>query len=126
MKTLKRHLASDPYAANISSKVFVRQAPGRSGNGRVQKVVREVYLRRDIPCSSRLCATCMASAPAGADGTVPPFILSDRPAGTAAFPSGHYIMPDTNAQASSEAEPRRFHLSPSHRSIRLVTSLGGN
>lgn len=28
---------------------------------------------------------------------VAPFVLSDRPAGTTAFPQGHYIVPDTNA-----------------------------
>ena len=27
---------------------------------------------------------------------VSPFVLSDRPAGTKAFPAGHYLMPDTN------------------------------
>lgn len=26
-----------------------------------------------------------------------PFVLSDRPAGTRAFPDGHYLVPDTNA-----------------------------
>lgn len=28
---------------------------------------------------------------------VSPFVLSERPAGTKAFPDGHYLMPDTNA-----------------------------
>lgn len=28
---------------------------------------------------------------------VSPFVLSDRPAGTRAFPKGHYLIPDTNA-----------------------------
>lgn len=28
---------------------------------------------------------------------VPPFILSENPAGTKSFPSGHYLVPDTNA-----------------------------
>ena len=28
---------------------------------------------------------------------VVPFVLSDRPAGTRAFPNGHYLVPDTNA-----------------------------
>ena len=28
---------------------------------------------------------------------VVPFVLSDQPAGSKAFPKGHYIVPDTNA-----------------------------
>lgn len=28
---------------------------------------------------------------------VTPFVLSDKPAGTKSFPSGHYLLPDTNA-----------------------------
>jgi exosome complex exonuclease DIS3/RRP44 len=30
-------------------------------------------------------------------GTVAPFVLSDKPAGTKTFPQGHYLVPDTNA-----------------------------
>lgn len=30
-------------------------------------------------------------------GIVSPFVLSERPAGTKAFPNGHYLVPDTNA-----------------------------
>ena len=63
MTSLKRSLA-DPYASNISSKVFVRSTK----SGKVQKIVRELYLRQDIPCSSRLCSACLANAPADANG----------------------------------------------------------
>ena len=49
---------------NISSKVFVRTTK----NGRVQKVVREVYLRQDIPCSAKLCSSCLSIAPVDANG----------------------------------------------------------
>ena len=63
MTSLKRSVA-DPYTSNISSKVFVRSTK----NGKVQKVVRELYLRQDIPCSSRLCAACLAIAPGDANG----------------------------------------------------------
>lgn len=59
MTSLKRSLASDPRAANISSKVFIRSTK----SGKVQKIVRELYLRQDIPCSSKLCSTCLATAP---------------------------------------------------------------
>lgn len=111
MTSLKRSLASDPHASNIASKVFIRST--KSGN--VQKIVRELYLRQDIPCSSKLCSACLASVPADANGngnftissvsllfhlnflTVAPFILSDKPAGTKSYPTGHYLVPDTNA-----------------------------
>ena len=64
MTSLKRSLASDPYAKNISSKVFVRSTK----RGKVQKIVRELYLRQDIPCSSKLCTECAATAPKDASG----------------------------------------------------------
>ncbi|KAJ5899123.1 Exosome complex exonuclease dis3 [Penicillium taxi] len=93
MKSLRRDFSSNPNAANVASKVFVRSTKG----GKVQKIVRELYLRQDIPCSSQICSICPTVAPADATGTVAPFVLSDRPAGTKAFPRGHYIVPDTNA-----------------------------
>jgi hypothetical protein len=65
MTSLKRSLASDPYASNISSKVFVRSTK----SGKVQKIVRELYLRQDIPCSSRLCTSCLSNAPRDAGGS---------------------------------------------------------
>ncbi|OJJ49369.1 hypothetical protein ASPZODRAFT_60114 [Penicilliopsis zonata CBS 506.65] len=93
MKSLRRDFSSNPQAANVSSKVFVRSTK----SGKVQKIVRELYLRQDIPCSSKLCSICPATAPADANGNIAPFVLSDRPAGTASFPRGHYLVPDTNA-----------------------------
>lgn len=64
MTSLKRSLNTDPYASNISSKVYVRSTK----SGKVQKIVRELYLRQDIPCSSRLCSICLANAPRDARG----------------------------------------------------------
>ena len=64
MKTLKRSAASDPRAANITTKVFIRSTK----SGKVQKVVKEQYLRQDIPCSSKLCPKCPLTAPADANG----------------------------------------------------------
>ncbi|KAI9881057.1 MAG: exosome catalytic subunit dis3 [Pleopsidium flavum] len=93
MTSLKRTLTADAHASNISSKVFVRSTK----SGKVQKIVRELYLRQDIPCSSQLCSICLSSAPANADGVVSPFVLSDRPAATKVFQNGHYLIPDTNA-----------------------------
>jgi exosome complex exonuclease DIS3/RRP44 len=64
MASLKRSLESDPFAANISSKVYVRSTK----SGKVQKIVREVYLRQDIPCSSQICHACLDTAPRNAAG----------------------------------------------------------
>ncbi|KAI0599437.1 mitotic control protein dis3 [Biscogniauxia sp. FL1348] len=79
--------------SNISNKVYIRSTK----SGKVQKIVREVYLRQDIPCSSKLCTACLATAPRSASGAVTPFVLSDKPAGTKHYPHGHYLVPDTNA-----------------------------
>ena len=108
MTSLKRSV--DLGATNISSKVFVRSTK----SGKVQKVVRELYLRQDIPCSSRLCSICLSNAPTDASGAgellnlnflqaltdaskASPFVLSEKPAGTKKFTLGHYLVPDTNA-----------------------------
>lgn len=64
MTSLKRQQHTDPYASNIASKVFIRS----TRNGKVQKIVRELYLRQDIPCSSKLCSACLENAPANASG----------------------------------------------------------
>ncbi|KAG6000093.1 hypothetical protein E4U21_005817 [Claviceps maximensis] len=93
MTSLKRSFEGDPLAANISSKVYVRS----TRSGKVQKIVREVYLRTDIPCSSKLCKICLDGAPRNASQQVQPFVLSEKPAGTKTFPQGHYLVPDTNA-----------------------------
>ena len=90
MKSLKRSFGDS--TANISSKVFIRSLK----SGRVQKVVREQYLRKDIPCSSQLCSACASNAAADASGNVPKPVLSRQPARTKSFPTGHYIVPDTN------------------------------
>jgi exosome complex exonuclease DIS3/RRP44 len=108
MKSLKRSYGNDPLATNISSKIFVRSTK----SGKVQKVVRELYLRQDIPCSSKLCSECLSIAPSAADGSgksncqvqedvlieviVAPFVLSERPAAIKSYPKGHYLVPDTN------------------------------
>jgi len=59
MTSLKRSYAADSAAPNLSSKVYIRSTK----SGKVQKIVRELYLREDIPCSSRLCALCLEIAP---------------------------------------------------------------
>lgn len=57
--SLKRSSALDRGQPNLSSKVYVRS----TRSGKVQKIVREVYLRQDIPCSSNLCRACFDNAP---------------------------------------------------------------
>lgn len=57
--SLKRSSVADGGAPNLSSKVYVRSTK----SGKVQKIVRELYLRQDIPCSSNLCRACLQIAP---------------------------------------------------------------
>ena len=59
MTSMKRAHPGEGAALNLSSKVYVRT----TRNGKVQKIVREVYLRKDIPCSSKLCTACLSDAP---------------------------------------------------------------
>lgn len=59
MTSLKRAHPSDGTSGNLSSKVYVRTTRA----GKVQKIVRELYLRQDIPCSSKLCRICLSNAP---------------------------------------------------------------
>ncbi|EAZ63139.1 3'-5' exoribonuclease required for 3 end formation of 5.8S rRNA [Scheffersomyces stipitis CBS 6054] len=75
---------------SVTSKVFVR-----SRNGGAQKIVREHYLRDDIPCYSKACKVCHDIIKTDAAGELPRFILSENPSKTK---SGlrHYIVVDTN------------------------------
>lgn len=59
MTSLKRSLAADANTQSLSSKVYIRS----TRSGKVQKIVRELYLRQDIPCSSRLCTACLSIVP---------------------------------------------------------------
>ncbi|GAB7338527.1 hypothetical protein MBLNU457_5277t1 [Dothideomycetes sp. NU457] len=93
MTSLKRSLATDANTQSLSSKVYIRS----TRSGKVQKIVRELYLRQDIPCSSRLCTSCLSIVPTDYHKKAAPFVLSETPAGTKHFPNGHYLVPDTNA-----------------------------
>ena len=64
MKSLKRGRAADANASSISSKVYIRSTK----SGKVQKIVREQYLRKDIPCSSQLCTSCASTTAVNANG----------------------------------------------------------
>lgn len=63
--------------------------------GNATKVVREQYLREDIPCSSQLCETCIALAPPDASGVVAQPVLSGSPNSTQKR-GPHYTVIDTN------------------------------
>jgi exosome complex exonuclease DIS3/RRP44 len=62
MASLKRVYDVESTASSLSNKVYVRS----TRSGKVQKIVREVYLRTDIPCSSQLCRACLENAPQNA------------------------------------------------------------
>lgn len=72
-----------------TSKVFVR-----SRNGGCTKIVREHYLRDDIPCYSKLCKSCIHSVKPDAQGNLPEFALLDSPMKIKEGP--HYVILDTN------------------------------
>lgn len=94
MTSLKRSYAlTVSSSTTLSSKTYLRTLK----SGKVQKVVRELYLRQDIPCSSSLCTECIDIAPAGFHDKREPFVLSATPAGTKVYSEGHYLVPDTNA-----------------------------
>ena len=97
MTSLKRSYASTTASTTLKSKTYLRTLK----SGKVQKIVRELYLRQDIPCSSQLCATCLHLAPAGFHKKTEPPVLSATPAGTKHFHQGHYLVPDTNAFLSA-------------------------
>ncbi|EMG49480.1 Exosome complex exonuclease RRP44 [Candida maltosa Xu316] len=75
---------------SVTSKVFVR-----SRNGGAMKIVREHYLRNDIPCYSSSCTTCQEIIKPDATGQLPKFILSRAPNKTVDGVS-HYLVLDTN------------------------------
>lgn len=85
---IKRKRLSSGLA--VSQKVFVR-----SRNGNASKVVREHYLRDDIPCSSKACERCTPYYIAGPSGEIPQPILSESPLILKDI-GKHYVVIDTN------------------------------
>uniref|UniRef100_A0A8B9S3R8 Exosome complex exonuclease RRP44 n=1 Tax=Apteryx owenii TaxID=8824 RepID=A0A8B9S3R8_APTOW len=79
-------LGSSAAGAMLTSRTFLK----RTRAGAVVKVVREHYLRDDIPCGAAACRLCGAR-PVGAG-------LEARPAGAGSHlcPGPHYLLPDTN------------------------------
>lgn len=66
----------------LRSKSFVK----RTRKGNVVKVVKEHYLRDDIPCSSEVCKVCSQTSQP---------VLSSEPRSTTTL-KPHYLIPDTN------------------------------
>lgn len=78
--------------ATLSQKVFVRTS--KAGNA--TKVVREQYLRDDIPCSSQSCSFCRDNRyVADATGRRQEPVLSAKPNKTKKH-GPHYLVVDTN------------------------------
>ena len=75
---------------SVTQKVFVR-----SRNGGATKVVREHYLRNDIPCLSICCTECPAIVVPDANNELPKFILSGNPQSIKDV-GKHYVVLDTN------------------------------
>lgn len=74
----------------VTQKVFVR-----SRNGGASKIVREHYLRRDIPCLSRACGKCPEIVVPDAKNELPSFVLSESPLEIPSI-GKHYVVLDTN------------------------------
>ncbi|SCU91107.1 LAME_0E11298g1_1 [Lachancea meyersii CBS 8951] len=74
----------------VTQKVFVR-----SRNGGATKIVREHYLRNDIPCLSRACKKCINIVVPDAKNELPVFVLSESPQ-KLVDGRKHYVVLDAN------------------------------
>ena len=83
----KRKLAS---GLKTIQKTFVR-----SRNGGCTKIVREQYLRSDIPCSSQACNFCINILKPDAHGALLSPVLLDQPLELRRG-GAHYVVVDTN------------------------------
>uniref|UniRef100_A0A8C9FJG5 Uncharacterized protein n=1 Tax=Pavo cristatus TaxID=9049 RepID=A0A8C9FJG5_PAVCR len=99
----------------LTSRTFLK----RTRAGAVVKVVREHYLRDDIPCGADACPLCPVRPGQ-------PLGLEARPSGAASSlcPGPHYLLPDTNLllHQVSASRPRlsvRCDLSACRRSEEL-------
>lgn len=75
----------------VTQKVFVR-----SRNGGATKIVREHYLRSDIPCLSKACKNCSNIVVPDAANELPVFVLSESPEELPNPIGKHYVVLDTN------------------------------
>ncbi|GMM54769.1 exosome catalytic subunit [Maudiozyma humilis] len=74
----------------VTQKVFIR-----SRNGGATKIIREHYLRSDIPCLSKSCSQCQSIVVPDAKNELPNFVLSEDPQKLASL-GKHYVVVDTN------------------------------
>ncbi|AMD19884.1 HCL267Cp [Eremothecium sinecaudum] len=74
----------------VTQKVFVR-----SHNGGATKIVREQYLRNDIPCLSQACTKCQDIIVPDANNEMPRFVLSSNPLEISKI-GKHYVVVDAN------------------------------
>ncbi|CED85602.1 Exosomal 3'-5' exoribonuclease complex, subunit Rrp44/Dis3 [Phaffia rhodozyma] len=63
----------------------------KTAKGKVQKILKERYLRDDIPCGSKFCSVCSYEEEAQ------PSLPEQGFTGSNLIPRGHYVIPDTNA-----------------------------
>lgn len=88
--SLKRKQISS--GLSVTQKVFVR-----SRRGKASKIVREHYLRDDIPCGSQACEACDEYYFPDPSGFVRHPVLSKTPLKIEKKSIGkHYVIPDTN------------------------------
>ncbi|KAG8995141.1 exosome catalytic subunit dis3 [Tulasnella sp. JGI-2019a] len=64
----------------------------KTARGRVVKVLRERYLRDDVPCGIKSCSLCDYDDQGSQQPSLPP--LGHRK--HTHYPQGHFILPDTN------------------------------
>lgn len=87
--SIRRKRLSD--GLTVTQKVFVR-----SRNGGATKIVREHYLRSDIPCFSKACLECVKIVVPNAQNELPKFALSESPMELTPEIGRHYVVLDAN------------------------------
>ncbi|SCU91501.1 LAMI_0E06150g1_1 [Lachancea mirantina] len=75
---------------SVTQKMFVR-----SRNGGATKIIREHYLRSDIPCLSKACTECVKIVTPNANKELPNFVLSANPMKLEGV-GKHYVVLDAN------------------------------
>ncbi|KAG8771111.1 exosome catalytic subunit dis3 [Ceratobasidium sp. 428] len=64
----------------------------KTARGKVLKVLRERYVRDDIPCGIEACRNCSSFTHANEES----FLPATGDLTHSAFPAGHFLVPDTN------------------------------
>ncbi|KAL5510957.1 hypothetical protein ACEPAG_3676 [Sanghuangporus baumii] len=90
--TIRKRPHSDAVAAQ---RKFFR----KTARGKVVKVIRERYLRDDVACGIESCAICSISSASPSPGDMrveQPLLPANGALDHSLFPSGHFVLPDTN------------------------------